>query len=351
MMTSQQAPRTENGQQEQPPSSWRPINLTEVLTGNWQPPQPTVGQRTDLKGLLYPGKTHTGIGETESGKGWFALSIAADEIAAGNDVLYIDFEDDEGSVIGRLLTLGIQRTRIGSGFHYLRPEHPLIGRHERELADRMHEYQPTLAVLDGITEAMTLHGYNPLDNMDIAKFNTNVVRKLTFTGAAELSLDHVTKARDGRDKYALGGVHKLNIVSGAGYILENRQPFGIGITGKSTIRIAKDRPGQLRVNALPSSNSQHWYGDLVLASRGGDFAEVSIEPPHQRDESFRPVQLMAKITEALGKAAQPISQRQLLALIPGRDATKRAAFALLVAEGYISGKSPHTLIKPYAEGR
>jgi hypothetical protein len=348
MMTNQEAPRTENGQKERPPSSWCPIDLTEVLTGNWQPPQPAVGQRTDLKGLLYPAKTHTGIGETESGKGWFALSIAADEIAARNHVLYIDFEDDEGSVIGRLLTLGIQRASIGLWFHYIRPENPLIGRHERELADWMHEYQPTLAVLDGITEAMTLHGYNPLDNMDVAKFNTNVVRKLTFTGAAELSLDHVTKAREGRERYALGGVHKLNIVSGAGYILESRQPFGIGITGKSTIRIAKDRPGQLRVNALPSNNSQHWYGDLILASHGEDFAEVSIEPPHQLADDFRPTICMKRVADALDKNGPMQSKNMIESVVQGKATAIRAALEWLIHDDYVTPQPPYKLLKPYA---
>jgi hypothetical protein len=59
---------------------------------------------------------------------------------------------------------------------------------------------------------------------------------------------------------------------------------------------------------------------------------------------------MTKIAEALSNAAKPMSQRQLLALVRGKDATKRTAFALLAAEGYISDNSPHTLLKPYASG-
>jgi hypothetical protein len=62
-------------------------------------------------------------------------------------------------------------------------------------------------------------------------------------------------------------------VSGAAYILTNRRPFGVGLTGRSTLAIAKDRPGQLRPHGLLSIGGRHWYGDLVLTSHDQDFAE------------------------------------------------------------------------------
>jgi AAA domain len=331
--------------------SWRPVDLGPILDGTWKPLEPTVGKRSDGKGLFYPGKSHTVIGETESAKTWLALSAALDEMGEGNHVLYLDLEDDEGTIVNRLLTISAHSAEmIRERFHYLRPDSDLRSRvNAADLGEVLHAYQPTLAVIDGITEAMFIHGLNPLDNVDIAHFNAILTKSLTVLGAAAVALDHVKKNGDSRDRYALGGVHKLNAVSGAGYMLENRQPFGVGLTGRSTIKIAKDRPGQLRVNGLPSGGGLQWYGDLVLESHDRDFAEVSVEPPHERDESFRPTLLMTKIAEALGSAAQPMSQRQLLALVRGKDATKRDAFALLVAEGYISGKTPHTLVKPYAE--
>jgi hypothetical protein len=90
----------------EPPSSWRARDLTAVLEGIWSPPEPTVGRRTDGRGLLYAGKSHMVIGETEAGKGWFALVVSFTELDAGHHVLYVDFEDDEGTVVGRLMSLG-----------------------------------------------------------------------------------------------------------------------------------------------------------------------------------------------------------------------------------------------------
>ena len=63
--------------------------------------------------------------------------------------------------------------------------------------------------MDGVTEAMTLHALNPNDNVDIALFDKRVAQPLTITGAAQVSFDHVTKDKDGRGRYAIGGVHKL----------------------------------------------------------------------------------------------------------------------------------------------
>jgi hypothetical protein len=338
-----------NGQPEhdEPPSSWAARDLTAVLDGTWKPAEPTVGQRTDGHGLLYPGKSHTVIGETESGKGWFACSVSLDEMQAGNHVLYIDFEDDEGTVVGRLLTLSAARNLIEAQFHYLRPESPLYeSRNLAALRDLAVEHRPTLAFLDGTTEAMTMHGLNPLDNVDAAKFGRLLPRRLASAGAAVANLDHVAKDREGRGRYAIGAVHKLNGLDGASYILENRQPFGIGLTGRSTIRIAKDRPGQLRRNSLPSTSSMHWYGDLVLESHGEEFAEVSVEPPHEKAEHFRPTIVMAKIAKALTDHG-PMSKRSLRLLIQGKHEVKDQALEYLILDGYVTEQTPHALIKPY----
>src|SRR4029077_9763785 len=51
------------GQGKPPPScderSWRAVDLEAVLSGHWEAPKPTVGQRSDGVGLFYPGKVHT----------------------------------------------------------------------------------------------------------------------------------------------------------------------------------------------------------------------------------------------------------------------------------------------------
>jgi hypothetical protein len=329
--------------------TWQPVDLAPVLAGTWQPPTPTVGRRADGRGLFYAGRTHTVVSETEGGKTWLALAAALDEMAAGHHVLYLDFEDDEGTVAGRLLTLGASRDTIAAHFHYLRPESPLgSGVHLDDLRQLVEAHRPTLAALDGVTEAMTLHGLNPLDNVDAARFGRMLPRRLAAAGCAVANLDHVTKSSDGRGRYALGAVHKLNGLDGGAYLLENRAPFGVGLTGRSTVKIAKDRPGQLRAHALPSAGGLHWYADLVLASHGEDFAEVCLEPPHETGDDFRPTIYMARVADLLSNKG-PLSQRVICELVRGKTPNIRAALAHLIADGYVSDKTPHQLIKPYDE--
>ncbi|WP_447646758.1 AAA family ATPase [Nocardioides zeae] len=312
-----------------------------------------MGRRADGVGLFYPGKTHTVASESEGGKTWFALSATLDEINAGNHVVYVDFEDDAGPLVGRLLTLGANRELLRERFHYVRPEGPVgTGINSDDLAVLLGDVRPTLAILDGVTEAMTLHGLNPLDNADAAKFGRMLPRRLAESGAACVSLDHVTKSAEGRGRYSIGAVHKLNALDGAAYVLENRKAFGVGITGKSSVKIAKDRPGQLRKHALTAAGGLHWFGDLVLDSRDEGFAEVEVVAPEPRDGSteFRPTAVMAKVSKALAEHGKPMSQRVLRTAVGGKGTVVTDALNFLILDGYVTEKTPHELIKPYVEG-
>lgn len=166
--------------------SWMCVDITDALDGTWTPPEPTIGRRSDGVGLFYPGKKHPVSSESEAGKTWFALAASRDEIIADNHVVYVDFEDDYGPVVGRLINpLGLDPKQIKQFFHYIRPEsaidlHPGIA----DLQAVLDRYAPTLAIVDGVTEAMTLHNLNPLDNADCAKFGRMLPRRLAESGAA-----------------------------------------------------------------------------------------------------------------------------------------------------------------------
>lgn len=326
---------------------WQPVDLTNVLNGTYTPPKPTVGRRSDGVGLFYPGREHAIVSESEGGKTWFALSATGDEMNAGNHVIYLDFEDDEGGIAGRLLTLGIDREVIAERFHYLRPSNALgTGIHLDDLHRTLGEYSPTLGIIDGVTEAMALHGLDPNRNDDAAAFSQMLAKRITGCGAAALSLDHVTKDREGRGRWAIGAQHKLSGLNGASYVINNRTPFGIGMTGKSTIKIAKDRPGQLRRNALASSGGMFWFGDLVLESHDETFAEVSIEAPVDSGDDFRPTHLMTKICDTLSEHGS-LSGKKIETLVKGKATTIREALIFLQVDGFVSEHTPYELLRPY----
>jgi hypothetical protein len=336
------------------PRTWRPVDLDAVLDGTYAAPVPTVGQRDDGVGLFYPGRAHTAAGESESLKTWFALAAARTELDRGNAVLFLDFEDDEGGVVGRLLAIGADREAVRKRFAYIRPEGPMGPVDRADLADALGDLRPTLSILDGVTEALSLHGLELKDNGEIARFGRQLIRPITATGAAHVSLDHVTKDAEGRGRYAIGAQHKLAGLNGAAYIVENREAFGIGRTGRSGIFIAKDRPGQLRRHALRSAGGRFWFADLVGVSHDETFVEMSIEPAAERSDEFRPTVLMRRVSDALEKAGRALSTQEVIDRVRGKRATDiRAALAVLVDEGFVSlvegprGAKIHTLVTPY----
>jgi hypothetical protein len=315
-----------------------------------------VGRRRDGAGLFYPGRVHSVASESEAGKTWLALHAVAVELAAGNAAVYLDFEDDEGGLVGRLLSLGVDRQVVRDRFAYVKPDESInaVG-NGADLGQVLGDLRPTLVVLDGITEAMTLHGLEVKDNGDVARFGKLLPARIAAHGPATVNLDHVVKSTENRGRYALGGVHKLNGLNGAAYMLENRTPFGIGLTGRSTVYVVKDRPGQLRRNALPS-NGAHWYADLVLDSHHDEFVEVTLDAPGERTETFKPTVLMGRVSDALTRAGEPLGVRGVLDRVHGKRAQDvRAALAALVDEGYVAvengsrGAHLHRLVRPYGE--
>ena len=328
--------------------SWQPVDLQPILAGDYAPPKPVVGQRSDGVGLFYPGKVHTVASASEAGKTWLMLAATFDEIKAGNHCLYIDFEDIEAGIVGRLLTLQLPADAIREQFHYIRPTQSVNAPvHAADLFEAIEAHRPSLAVIDGITEAMAMHGLNVNDNNDIALFGEMLPRKLARNGPATVCLDHVVKNSDSTSRYALGGVHKLNGLDGAAYVLEGRDPFGVGVNGRSAILIAKDRPGQLRKHGLRRKDGLTDFGELVVNSHDDTYAEFEITPAVARSNAVRPTIVMEKISRVYEQYDKPMPQREALAIVGGKTDTARLAFSLLRVEGHLSDKTPHQLLKPY----
>ncbi|MGI5325524.1 AAA family ATPase [Actinomadura nitritigenes] len=332
--------------------TWAPIDLSDVLEGRYQAPAPTVGARDDGVGLFYPGRMHSVAAESEAGKTWLMLAACRTEMEAGNGAVYLDFEDDEGGIVGRLLALGTAPDLIRKYFAYIRPEVPInFGGNRSDLDQALGDLRPTLVTIDGVTEGMVMHALNPLDNADVATFGRLLVRPVADSGAAVVTLDHVVKNSESRGRYAIGAVHKLNGLNGAAYNLENRNPFGVGVTGQSGLFITKDRPGQLRKHAQNAATGK-WFADLVGESLDTSEMDVVIKAPMDPAQ-FRPTVLMERVAEYLTQYPGA-SVRQIQDNVKGRSEKIRDAVRWLVKDEYVSvephGQSfRHTLIKPYAD--
>ncbi|MFH9403302.1 DnaB-like helicase N-terminal domain-containing protein [Streptomyces sp. NPDC017638] len=349
-------------------TGWSFSDLTPVLDGTHKPAQPIVGARDDGIGLFYPGRVNGIQGESEAGKSWVALISCLTEINRGNHVVYLDFEDSEEGVVSRLLLIGANPRDIAQQFHYVRPGTTPTEAALRAFIARIADLGPSLIIVDGVTEAMVMLGLELKENTEIARFGRMLLRPLADTGAAVVPLDHVVKNNESRGRYALGGVHKLNAVDGVQYMLEAVRPFGINTEGRSRLRIAKDRPAQVRRHALPGGrNPMHWFADLVIRSTDAEFAEAHLYPPTQHTEDpqesaavkDKAAQEEADIREreaavlaALEKATEPMSKAALEDLIPGRASVTRRALTRLVHAGRVlaergpRGAALHSLPQP-----
>ncbi|WP_428900727.1 hypothetical protein [Mycobacterium sp. Lab-001] len=252
---------------EEGPTTWDPVDLGPYLRGEVKRPQPSIGfARSDGQKMLYPGREHAVLGETESGKTWFSAACVAVELRLGHTVVYIHYEEsDPASTIERLRLLGVDDATIGSGLRFYGPSRPV----RAEWLQQMLDPAPSLVVHDGVNEAMALHGAEIKDVGGAAEFKRRLVKPFLAVGAASLACDHLPMGADGSRRDAYGSVHKGNALDGARIMLENVEPFGRGMRGRSHVFITKDRPGHIRACGKPTRTpGKTFMGTLVVDDTG-----------------------------------------------------------------------------------
>jgi hypothetical protein len=304
-----------------PGATWRPIDLGPYLRGEITPPKPEMGvARDDGQRCLYPGREHAVIGATESGKTWFALLCAAPELRAGNRVVYIHFEEgDPSSTVERLKFLGLPDDTIDAHLDFIGPAEAV----RREWLDPLTGPPPTLVILDGINEGMSLHGGEIKAAEGWSEFRRRIVTPFIRAGAAVLSCDHVPIVTDRARLDAYGTVHKGNAIDGARFALVNKEPFARGMRGMSHVYLTKDRPGSLRIHGKPTkSPGQSYFGALMIDATGNSPELWGFYPPKDEDAG------VVKDVD-LGEV--------LCALIEGRPDRKVASFRELRALARLNG--------------
>lgn len=315
-------------------TTWHEVPLMGVLDGEPEDDQPTMLVRDDGACLIYPGRVHVFAGEPESGKSWLALHLCAEQMGIGRHVIYVDFEDTLAGVVARLVALDIEPQRILTLFHYVRPSEPLGPEGRHALAELLSRTQPALVVLDGLTEALTLHGLALESNRDVAHFLELVPRFVARQGPAVVIIDHVEKDKERRGRWAIGAQHKLAGVDGVSYGLEVVKPVVRDGDGLVRLLVAKDRPGHVRRVAFErktaaeiSTRSEKGLLTLTVATPGG----------HGVDSDWRPTALMERVSRWL--EMNPGSSGRLVeSSVTGKGPSVRAALKLLVADGYATAE-------------
>ncbi len=350
-------------------SSWARIDLTPYLDGTHVPQAPELLQRTDGHCLLYRGRVHSLHGESESGKSWVALAEAATQLTAGAQVLMLDSESDEATTIGRLLRLGVPPVDIADRFDYRRPEcDPAALANERQLWQDLLGTRYALAIIDGVTEALSVYGTASKDNDEVTRWIRSTPRRLAATtGAVVVLVDHVTKDADTRGRFAIGGQAKMAALDGAAYVVEVLDPLGVGLLGRISLRVAKDRPGNVRPHAgvWRKTDRTQEAAVVVIDSRDYGRTTVTVDAPRREPatdhgtasgSNWRPTALMAQVSDALEKGGAPMSRKGIEGAVPGKAQYVRQAIDALLAGGHLAADGPALgghpslrLVKPYRQ--
>lgn len=313
--------------------SWRPVTGQDLVAeGQQGEVRPILLARDDGSCAFYPAAVNALQGESESGKSWIAQKACAEAITAGQPALYVDFESTRAKVVERVAGLGAAKQAIADHFHYVGPVDPVNFTHSRYLAwlALLQEISPTIAVVDGVTDALTVHGLSLKDNEDWARFDRLLLRPMADVGAAALYLDHVTKSREGRGRYAIGAQHKLASVTGAAYIVDLIRPFVRGKEGACALTVAKDRPGHVREQCPDTERRKFGIATLTPDRYAPAAVTLTIAGP-QRDSRWQPTDYMRKIVDYLSSCPDRTSSKSRIeADVPGKtDYIRRAVDELM----------------------
>jgi hypothetical protein len=183
---------------------------------------------------------HSFHGESESGKSLVLQIHAAEQVMAGKKVLFIDFESDPGTVTGRLRTFGATSEAISKRFTYISPEVDPRRPTERAAWKAMLTRRNSLAVVDGVTDSLGVFGFKSNENDDISAWMRALSKTIaTKTGAAVVIIDHVTKDRSARNRFAIGGQAKMSSLTGAAYTVEVTEVLGRSLRGVISLRVCQ----------------------------------------------------------------------------------------------------------------
>lgn len=334
-----------------PGDSWRRVNPKPYLDGTYHPPHPRLLRRDDGQGLLYPGEVHWLVGESGAGKGWILNHAAGQVLNSGKAVAFLDFEDGPASVIARLAATGVAPDVIADRFGYVRPLEPVDTEVAAANLDAtIAELTPSLVIIDGVTEAMSLHGLNPSANDDAARFLAHLARPLAADGAAVFATDHMPKGPSQKVQFALGAQHK-RAGTAVTYMVTTKQPIEMGRSdGLVQLWLAKDRHGTVQAASLGHTMPKRVADFRVAANLDGSNVAARLTAP-QPPGPFRPTTLMERISRHL-EQAPGATWGQIRADVTGSNDAKQTAIAVLIDEGHIRMEKDgqahrHYSVNPY----
>ena len=195
------------------------------------------------RGLFYRYELNEIHSEPGRGKTWIALVAAAHVAAAGGRVLILDPESTAKKIIRRLRILGC--TKGAGNIIHMNPTSP--EEWEAAHAFALHEFKPTLVIIDGVASYIQANGGTEdiaADCLHFLKTRCNPFKAI----AGVLLTDHVTKSKDSQGRYSRGSGAKLGEYKGAVYELKTDKNLSPKNGGTIRFIVAKDNEGGAGAN-------------------------------------------------------------------------------------------------------
>lgn len=323
---------------QRPATTWRPIDLSEVLSRPLERRKPDKLMRSDGRALLYGGCVNLLFGSSESSKSWIAMLVAVEVVTAGGNVVIVDLESDVVEIMLRLRALGLDNTQITEHVSYISPDEMLRrivkgpgsmpANTDLDLADAV--TNADLIIVDAMGELYSTHGLDPLSNRD-APLVTGWLRRLASgTGAAVIAIDHTPHApREGGAKAPIGAQHKRAAVTGVAYEVISTSQLAPGEVGKVSLKINKDRPGGVREHALGTTAAR-----VTIDATDPEHITATIDPPRD-GPSDALISCMADVSDMLAAYPEGLPKKKVEELVPRRRDIVRDALDRLHEMGNV----------------
>lgn len=299
-------------------STWAEVDLGPYLSGEVTEPEPSILTRADGHGLIYSGLVNSLYGKSESGKTWVAMHAGMQEIAKGERVLYLDFEDQPVGVIKRFRLLGMMDDDLYNHLIYVRPEDPIAemqrGRFGSQVtpqgranssvfAEVLARLDPTLIIVDGMSEIYGMHGHDTNDAAGTAVI-TSWLKQLTREGrSAVVVIDHTGKTGKGAP---IGAHHKTAMVQGSSLRVDVIDRLMPGKVGRLRLVVHKDRVGAVR--AVASDEEDQVATDVIVDSTIPGKVRMSLVDYNSRIRSLADDEDKADMMTRISAAEQRFKQ-------------------------------------------
>lgn len=266
----------------EPGLSWAaPHDVAAVLAGTIETRTPDVLVRTDGHGLLYRGEINGVFGEPECGKTWLVLAACAEQLLAGRQVFYLDYENGAPQLLAKLRQLQVPDEAMVSGLSLWTPQQTLDGAGCRDYRAALADKHPAVVALDSVSGPLGLEGFSSNSADDFERFGSLYLRPAAEAGAAVLTIDHVIKDTEKRGSWEVGTQRKKGLATGAKYEVQAGEPFRPGAVNHAALAVSKDRYGAVREHA-PSGTA----GVFVLDSTDPDAMVWRVTPGSPQPEQF-----------------------------------------------------------------